>query len=428
MISLPILRNSAPLRYFTFFYLYAMQGVPAGFALTALANYLIGKGVDALTIGSFDAIIGIPWIINFIWGAVIDRYQFSLMGLRKHWIIFSQFLALLTLTSLLFVHDPVKQVHVILAIFFTHSIFASVQDASVDALAIAIVPVNQQGRINAFMRVGMVCGVAIGAAVFSTLVHFYGFYYAAAAQVIFLLIFTVVTYIIKVDREDSYIPSFHTKPIEKAAVSADDNPDLKWLFRQLYNGFVNKISLKTFSVIALIYLCLSVFIKSFSFHLIHNLHWDDNNLSILQGTWGSLVTVVVVLCGGVFADRLGAPRMLRIVTYAICGFLLFFGLLGMWWHYKSLSVTGMLIYSLADPMYSIAAIPVLMALCLKKVEASQFTTYMAVVNLCDVLGAYISGLAMRVTTAPVIGVTCGLVISTALCIQWLLRPAKQLAT
>ena len=65
--KLPVLRNSANLRYFTFFYLYAMQGVPAGFALTALANYLIGKGVDALTIGSFDAIIGIPWIINFIW-------------------------------------------------------------------------------------------------------------------------------------------------------------------------------------------------------------------------------------------------------------------------------------------------------------------------------------------------------------------------
>ena len=30
------------LRYFTFFYLYAMQGVPAGFSTTALANYLTG--------------------------------------------------------------------------------------------------------------------------------------------------------------------------------------------------------------------------------------------------------------------------------------------------------------------------------------------------------------------------------------------------
>ena len=350
-------------------------------------------------------------------GALIDRYQFSLMGLRKHWIVFSQMLALLTLLSLLFIKDPVHQINWVLAIFFTHSLFASIQDASVDALAIAIVPVNEQGRINAFMRVGMVCGVAVGAAGFSTLMHFYGFYYAAACQVIFLFLFTVVTYIIKIDHTDSYIPSFNTKPVVKAQLESDDNPNLKWLFRQLYNGFINKKSLKTFSVIALIYLCLSIFIRSFSFHLIHNLHWDDNRLSVLQGTWGSAVTAVVALTAGVFADRIGPPKMQRFVAIAICAFFIIFGCLGVFWYHHFVSITGMLIYSLADPMFSIAAMPVLMALCLKKVEASQFTTYMAIVNFCDVLGAYISGVGMHVTTAPVIGFTCGIVILIALLIQ-----------
>lgn len=37
------LEKNALLRYFMFFYLYAMQGVPAEFSSTALANYLIGK-------------------------------------------------------------------------------------------------------------------------------------------------------------------------------------------------------------------------------------------------------------------------------------------------------------------------------------------------------------------------------------------------
>lgn len=169
MTSFPVLRHSAKLRYFTFFYLYAMQGVPAGFALTALANFLIGKGVSALKIGSFDAIIGIPWVINFIWGAVIDRYQFSLMGLRKHWIVFSQLLAFATLLSLLFLKDPVSQISYVLIIFTVHAVFASIQDASVDSLAIAIVPLNEQGKVNAFMRSGMILGVAFGAAGLSTL-------------------------------------------------------------------------------------------------------------------------------------------------------------------------------------------------------------------------------------------------------------------
>lgn len=420
MSLLPVLRNSARLRYFTFFYLYAMQGVPAGFALTALANFLIGRGVSALKIGTFDAIIGVPWVINFIWGAVIDRYQFSLMGLRKHWIVFSQVFALIALLGLLFLKDPVTQINYVLIIFTVHAVFASIQDASVDSLSIAITPINEQGKVNAFMRSGMVSGVAFGAAGLSAILHYYGFFYAALAQLILLIVFTIVTYVIKVDRTDSYMPSFYLKPIYNQN-NILENPNLKWLFNQLYKGITAAKSIRIFSVMALVYLCLSVFIRSFSFHLIHNLHWADSQLSILQGTWGSLITVVVTLGGGIIADRIGPGRMQQIVVVCICAFFLIFNGLGAYWVHRQFSITGVILYSLADPMFSVAAMPVLMALCLKKVEASQFTTYMAIVNLCDVLGAYISGWGMTYTTAPVIGFICGVAILIALLIQRLTR-------
>ncbi|WP_299290050.1 MFS transporter [uncultured Mucilaginibacter sp.] len=412
--QLPVLKESARLRYFTFFYLYAMQGIPAGFALTAIANFLIGKGVNALTIGSFDAVIGIPWVFQFIWGALIDRYQFSLMGHRKHWIVFSQFAALLVTLSLLLVKNPVKELNYIMVAFFIHSIFASIQDASVDATAIAIVPVDEQGRINAFMRSGLLLGVAVGAAGFSTLLHYYGFFYAAAVQSLLLLLFTVLTYITKIDRSDSYRPSFNLKTNENPLQQKTENPDLKWLFKQLYKGIVLKNSLKVFGLIALVYLCLSIFIRSFSFHLIHNLHWDDNQLSVLQGTWGSAVTIAVTLGGGILADRIGPGKLQLLVVIAICAFFLVFDSLGFLWFHRSVSTGGVLLYSLADPIFSVAAMPVLMALCLAKVEGSQFTTYMAIVNLCDVIGAYVSGWGMSVTTAPVIGFICGASLLVAL--------------
>jgi len=394
-----------------------MQGIPAGFALTAFANYLIGKGVSAIAIGQFDALIGLPWIFQFIWGALIDRYQFSLMGHRKHWIIFSQLLALVTTLSLLLVKNPVSQMGFISYVFFTHSLFASIQDASVDAAAIAIVPVKEQGRVNAFMRAGLLIGVAMGAAGFSTILHIYGFYYAAATQSAILLLFTILTYIIKIDRTDSYIPSWVIKLPASDEPHGAENPDLKWLFKQLYKGIIEKNNLKTFALMALVYLCLSIFIRSFSFQLIHNLHWDDNHLSILQGTWASVVTLVVTLGGGVLADRIGPGKLQVMVVIAICVFFLVFDSLGAFWIHKQVSITGILLYSLADPMFSVASMPVLMAMCLAKVEGSQFTTYMAIVNLCDVLGAYISGWAMTVTTAPVVGLVCGAAILTGLILQ-----------
>lgn len=414
--KLPVLKDSPRLRYFTYFYLYAMQGIPAGFALTAIANYLIGKGISALAVGSFDALIGIPWIMQFIFGALIDRYQFSLMGHRKHWIVFSQVAVLVITAALLLIKDPVHQFNIIGWIFFVHSIFASIQDAAVDASAISIVPVNEQGRINAFMRAGLILGVALGAAGLSTVLHLYGFYYAAACQVALLLILTITTYLTKFERADSYIPSFNLKK-KYQSIEQSINPDLKWLFKRLYQGITQKKSLRTFGVIAVVYLCLSIFIRSFSFQLIHNLHWDDNHLSVLQGTWGSMITITVTLGGGMLADKIGAGRLQTIVVISICLFFLIFNGLGFLWANKTISTSGLFLYNLADPMFSVAAMPVLMALCLAKVEGSQFTTYMAIVNLCDVLGAYISGWGMSVTTAPVIGFICGLSILSVLIIE-----------
>lgn len=411
------------MRYLTYFYLYAMQGIPAGFAITAITNYLIGKGVSALAIGSFDATIGIPWVFQFIWGPLIDRFQYSRMGHRKHWIVYSEILALLTSLSLLFIKDPVHQVGTIAAIFFIHSIFASVQDASVDASAIGMVPVSEQGRINAFMRAGLLFGVAIGAAGLSTLLHLSGFFMAAACQSGLLLFFTLLTYLTKVERSDSYIPSLHHLQGAGQA-EPEENPALRWLFKRLYKGIMRRKSLRIFGMIALIYLCLSIFYRSFSFHLIHSLHWNDQTLSVFQGTWGSLVTIAVTLGGGIIADRIGPGKLQKIVMGCICLFFIGFSSLGYLWAHKTFSMTGILIYNLADPLFSVAAMPVLMGLCLAKVEGSQFTTYMALVNLCDVIAAYISGLGMTFTTAPVIGLVCGLLILAALIIQ----PVRQRQT
>jgi len=196
-----------------------------------------------------------------------------------------------------------------------------------------------------------------------------------------------------------------------------DNPALKWLFKQLYKGITHKNSLRIFGAILLVYLCLSTFIRSFSFHLIHNLHWNDNELSVLQGTWGSVSSIVIILGGGILADRMGPRKLQRWIAIAICVFFLAFDSIGALWVHKTVSTTGVLLYNMADPVFSVATMPVLMALCLTKVEGSQFTTYMALVNLSDVMGAYLSGWGMSVTTGPVIGFICGVLLLIALLLQ-----------
>lgn len=405
------MRDSARLRYFTFFYLYVMQGIPAGFGLTAVYNYLIGAGLSARTVGTFAAVVGLPWTFQFVWGPLIDKYQYSVIGHRKQWVVLTQVVAAVASLSLLLVHDPVAQVGLMGWVFFGHSVFASIQDASVDAIAISVVPVAERGRVNAFMRGGMLLGSVAGAAGLSYLLHHGGFRGAALAQTAALLLFTALTFVIKLDRTDRLLPRFGRAartPTERVlAHPEEENPPLAWLFAELWRSMVERHSLRAFLIIFVGYLAAYLFGNAFNFHLIHSLHWSDVRVTELQSGWGSVVSVAVLLGGGVLVDRIGPGRLQRGVLLGLGVFLLLFcGLSGLWVH-RPVAFVGLMLVSLADPLLSVAAMPLLMAFCRPRIEGSQFTTYMALVNLCGVAASYLNGWLLEVTTPPIIGLAAG---------------------
>ncbi|GAB2770182.1 RhtX/FptX family siderophore transporter [Hymenobacter latericoloratus] len=407
-VSHLVLRESTGLRYFTFFYLYVMQGIPAGFGLTAVVNYLIGRGLDSATVASFSAAVGLPWTLQFVWGPLIDKYQESIIGQRKHWVLLTQLLAAVASLVLLLVRNPASQLRLLLLAFVVHSVFASVQDASVDAIAIAVVPEPERGRVNAFMRGGFLLGSSLGAAGLSWMLHRYGFFQAALAQSGALLAFTVLTFFIRLERTDRLVPRFGALP--PGARRNADNPPVAWLFRELYRAITEPRTLRLFGIIALAYLCFGVFGWAYSYHLIHELHWPDSDVSVLQGSWGSAATLCLIVAGGVLADRLGAARLQRWVMLGLGCFLVVFCGLSFWWHYRPVATLGLLVWNLADPSLSVAALPLLMALCRPRIEGSQFTTYMALVNLCGVSGSYVTGWALKVVSAPGLGLGCGVVV------------------
>jgi PAT family beta-lactamase induction signal transducer AmpG len=405
---IPVLKESARLRYVTFFYLYIMQGIPSGFALTAIANFLVAKGVSPQSVGTFIAIVGIPWIIQFVWGPIIDRFQFSVIGHRKHWVVLTQIVAIIASLGLLLIKDPVHQLSLMSVLFFIHSNFASVQDASVDAIAISVVPSEERGRVNAFMRGGYLTGVALGSAGLSYIMHQFGFSSAVLTQSGILLFFTILTILTKLDKHDSLLPSFgkHHRPVEEQ----EESPNLKWLFHQLFKGILQKKSLETFTVIALVYLMFSIFIRSYTYHVIHVLGWSDQLVSVLQGSWGSVLIFFVIIGGGVLSDKIGHRKFQIRVMWGTSIYLILINLLSLFFKNDMLTGAGLVLWNFADPLFSVAAFPILMALCLKQVEGSQFTAYMALINFCDVLGSYVTGWSLSIFPAPYIGLFCGVVV------------------
>jgi len=407
-MRIPVLQESAVFRYTTFFYLYIMQGIPAGFALTAIANYLLGMHVASQKVGAFIALVGLPWTFQFIWGPLIDRFQYSVMGHRKHWIVLSQIAAVVASLGLLIVKDPFYELPVLSAVFFIHSIFASIQVASVDAMAITIAPLNERGKLNGFMRGGFLLGTAFGAAALSYIMHAHGFRTAVLLQTIILSIFTIVFFFTKIKRGDVLLP-WNTSG-QKEIMQPVNNPHLIILFKRIYAAITNKKSLRYFLVVALVYFCSSVFIRSYTYHLINVLKWPDKTVSLLQGSWGSVITFIAIILAGTSSDKIGAKRMQVKVMWGISIFLILLNSTFPLWHYSYYSGTALVLWNVADPLLSVTVFTILMGLCWEKVEGSQFTAYLALINLCDVIGSYVTGWTVITIPSPILGFSGGLVI------------------
>jgi len=402
------LSQSRPLRYVVFFYLYVMQGLPAGFSLTALANYLTAEGVSPSDIGSFAAIVGLPWAFQFIWGPLIDRYQHSRMGRRKPWVLGAQLLACLASLGILLVDDPTAEIKTLGWFFFGHSVFAAIQDASVDAMAITVINDEERGRVNAFMRIGFLVGTGLGAAVFSQVLRTYGFSTAAMILSLSLFALTIVTFFVRERPQDRLLPSFRrvAQPLRSSVNNDTDTApekDFRWLFTELFQGLFARKSLLLFGATVLAYVSISLFSRAYNYHLIQKLGWADTSVSILTGTYGMLVAALVALAGGYVADRIGPRRLLVIVTAVVSLYLFAFNAASATWIREEVAQVGLVTLYFMDPSISVSAMPMLMAICRKGVEGSQFTTYMAFVNLSDIAGSFVAGHALAYFTAPQIG-------------------------
>lgn len=406
----PTLRESRGARYAVFFLLYMAQGLTAGFGLTAVVNYLTAEGVGPAAVGGFAALVGLPWTFQFVWGPLIDRWQGSAMGRRRPWVIAGQGFALFASLGLMTVAEPDAQLDRLALAFFAHSLFASIQDAAVDAMAITCTPDDQRGRVNSFMRGGMIVGVGVGAAGFAWLIRAQGIGAAATVHSVALGVLIIPTLLVQEGTDDAWISWRH-----RGLGAAGPGFRLGQIFGRLACGLLAPASLRLFGGIALVYGCSSIFYRSYSYTLIHDFGWPDDRLSVLSGTAGSAVALGGAVVGGILSDRLGHRRLLRLVMLAVGAFLVAFNLASPAWGSPAWAGGGLVAWATVDPIFSVAAMPVLMAICRPGVEGSQFTAYMALVNLCDVAGSFVAGRALEGgIDGPTLGLGCGLIVLTAL--------------
>jgi MFS transporter, PAT family, beta-lactamase induction signal transducer AmpG len=383
--SIPSLSDNTFLRYFNFIALYVAQGIPEGMCLFGIPAWMAMNGKTPGEIGSFVAMVGLPWSFKVITAPLMDRFTYLPMGRKRPWVMFGQLGLIASFAAMAFVPDPLNNLKLFMAAGFAIGFFGSFQDVATDGMAIDIIPVEQQARANGFMWGAKIMGTSASLALGSWLLYKYGFSTAILTLSIVVGLIMLVPLFLRERAGEKILPwtsgaaSNETKKLQVTS--------WRVIGKSLYSVFTLHNSL-LFAVMA--------FITQGSFNYIdtllpiftvQELGWTDRAYSNFYATASLIGGISGMLLGGILIDKFGKIKMLNIYFFLLIALTAGFAFLKMYWGNKWFISSFMITYQILYVFTSIGVFATAMQCCWKKVSATQFTLYMTISNVGRIVGA-----------------------------------------
>jgi len=362
--------------------LYFTQGLPYGFMFITLAAVLAGEGRTPADIGALLATATLPWAFKWIYGPIIDRFGMPSMGRRRPWILLAQCGMVVSLLALAFGPDPLTHDGYLAAGLFFMSACSALQDVSVDALAIDLLRESERGRVNGFMYGSSYMGHALGGAGMGTIVAI------TDLRVGFLVIAVTVSgvmllpLLLRERRGERMLPWTRGRASPQAPALAGSARTV--LFR-LMRAFMLR-STVTLAAVTLLLGIPSGFLTGYSTVLIvDELAWGVEKMATWTGiaTWAGLAGSI---CGGFLADKVGPRRLALLAGGALAVSYLVFADARDLWPSDGFIIAMMVVEALFSGVLFVSIFALCMQVSWPLVAATQFTAYMALMNLSRTLG------------------------------------------
>ena len=389
MKPLPALSENAFLRYFSFSALYVAQGIPEGLLWYAIPAWLAMNGKSPAEIGSYVAILGIPWSLKIINAPIMDRFTFLAMGRRRPWVLIGQLGLILSFFSMSLIIDPIDNLYLLMITGFLVGFFEVTQDIAVDGMAIDILPVDQQARANGLMWGSKTLGISGAVALGSWILNSFGYFYAIISFSFIVMLIITIPLLLRERPDEKLLPWTKGEPskfAEKIQIHS-----WKAIFKSLFKVFFLPISLlmgiAAFSFSTgkgLIDTLLPVF-------TVQKLGWADTQYSQFFATANLISGVLGMFIGGFLIDYFGKVKMISIYLILLIILVTALSFLKSFWQ-NEIFMMGFIIgfYTLIT-FCTIAIFASAMQLCWKRIAATQFTLYMAVSNFGIAAGAALMG-------------------------------------
>ena len=371
-------------RVLTLCVMYVAQGIPWGFFTVTFVTYLASEGFSAADLALLLTVGTLPWSLKFLWGPVIDRYQYRPMGRRRPWILIAQSGMAMMLVVMIFIVSPDVEIYVLAIFFCVYNIFTSLQDVSTDALAVDVLKEHEIEKVNSYMFTSHMVGAMIGGAGLGTIISYTGVKGALIIQIPILILIMMVPLFMKERPGEKLFPwsegTSHTSEFVK-----EENQNFKEILGKVKIAF----SLKSTRIAILV--CLVMSLASFIIPVlpllfIRELGWTQEEFNATKGGLILMITMVAYLVGGQLGRKFGGKTV--IVYSALVGGLVtaIWGMSESLWDNSIYMMSMWSIRTFVMALVSINLFALMMRITWSEVGGTQFTGYMAMMNLSAVLG------------------------------------------
>jgi len=371
-------------RVLTLCVMYIAQGIPWGFFTVTFVTYLASEGFSAADLAFLLTVGTLPWSLKFLWGPVIDRYQYRPMGRRRPWILIAQSGMTMMLIVMIFIVSPDVEIYVLAIFFCVYNVFTSLQDVSTDALAVDVLKEHEIEKVNSYMFTSYMVGAMIGGAGLGTIISYTGIKGALIIQIPILILIMMVPLFMK-ERPGEKLFPWSEGDSNTSKVVKQENQNFKEILVKVKTAFSLK-STRIAIIVCLVMSLASFIIPVLPLLFIRELGWTQEEFNATKGGLILLITMVAYLVGGQLGRRFGGKTV--IIYSALAGGIVtaIWGISESFWDNSVYMMFMWSIRTFVMALVSINLFALMMRITWSEVGGTQFTGYMAMMNLSAVLG------------------------------------------
>ena len=371
-------------RVLTLCALYVAQGIPWGFITVTFVTYLAVEGVGAGQLAFLLTLGTLPWSVKFLWGPIIDRYQFPEMGKRRPWILIAQTGMIVVLSSMLLIPNMSSNVTLVGIMFLVYNIFTALQDVSTDALAVDILEPHEFEKVNSYMFTSKAVGGIIGGAGLGTIIGFVGIKGAIVLQIPILVAIMLVPLFMTERPGEKLFPWSESskKEVEQQTIEQKN-------FKEIFENIKIAFSFRSAQLGVLLSLIISLsyfLIPILPLLFVRELGWTEEQFNATKGGVILIVTMLGYMVGGQLGKQFGGKSIIIGAAFSTALITIVWGMNESLWGNGFFMMTVWSLQTFVWAMVSINIYSLMMRITWPEVGGTQFTGYMAMMNLSAIIG------------------------------------------